>query len=56
MSVDPIEHLYDSQHMNENLGVNDYITSVEPSDEWSAWRDNLATEMFNTWRGSRDSR
>lgn len=29
MSVDPIEHLYDSPHVNKNLKANDYITSVE---------------------------
>ena len=56
MSVDPIKHEYDRQRRNENLEDNDYITSVETSDEWSAWRENLANEMFNTWRRTREAR
>nr|XP_011464621.1 PREDICTED: uncharacterized protein LOC105351565 [Fragaria vesca subsp. vesca] len=56
MSVDPIKHEYDRQRRNENLEDNDYITSIETSDEWSAWRENLANEMFNTWRRTREAR
>ncbi|CAL2237485.1 unnamed protein product [Prunus armeniaca] len=25
------------------------IDTIAASDQWSTWRDNLATEMFNEW-------
>ncbi|KAF7821310.1 protein ALP1-like [Senna tora] len=31
----------------------DLITTIEPSDEWSAWRDRLAVDMFDEFRGQR---
>ena len=27
------------------------ITTIEPSDAWSNWRDGLANQMFNEFRG-----
>ena len=30
--------------------VHESITSVEPSDEWSAMRMTLAGHMYNEWR------
>ena len=36
-------------------GINgDPITHIETSNKWSAWRTNLANEMFNTWRNRRE--
>ena len=55
MVVDPLEG-----NLEGNLGEvdssndvmdGDMITTVEPSDAWSQWRDNLALEMSNRWRG-----
>ncbi|KAL5564341.1 hypothetical protein UlMin_027505 [Ulmus minor] len=39
---------------DEDNEVNESITSIEPSDEWSAWRLTLAQRMFNEWRQRRD--
>ncbi|KAG8388324.1 hypothetical protein BUALT_Bualt02G0113700 [Buddleja alternifolia] len=52
-AVDPIE-----AEVPETLEPNDdpepeYIDQVEPSQEWSNWRDTLAREMFDAWRGRR---
>ena len=55
MVVDPLEG-----NLERNLGEvdssndimdGDMITTVEPSNAWSQWRDNLALEMSNRWRG-----
>lgn len=47
MVVDPIEADADGQFQDGNSDANNYITTVESSDEWTAWRDNLAQEMWN---------
>ncbi|KAF7800846.1 protein ALP1-like [Senna tora] len=31
----------------------DPITTIEPFDEWSSWRDRLAADMFDEFRGQR---
>ncbi|KAI4353092.1 hypothetical protein L6164_002066 [Bauhinia variegata] len=36
---------------NEDILQGDMITHVVISDAWTHWRDELAQEMFNTWRG-----
>nr|XP_016453109.1 PREDICTED: uncharacterized protein LOC107777568 [Nicotiana tabacum] len=45
MNVDPLdgqmENHREHQHENEN------IITVEPSDEWTTWRDELAQSMWN---------
>ncbi|BBH02107.1 hypothetical protein Prudu_012574 [Prunus dulcis] len=28
-------------------------STIAPSDQWSGWRDNLVTEMFNEWMANR---
>ncbi|KAK6136850.1 hypothetical protein DH2020_029405 [Rehmannia glutinosa] len=53
LHVDPIEELSsdddeDDHEDNENV---DFIDTVEPSQFWTNWRDNLAQSMFNEWRG-----
>jgi hypothetical protein len=55
MAIDPIEEEFDNQPIAavENLDEDDYITTVETSNEWSMWRQNLANEMWDTWRGNR---
>ncbi|CAL2255371.1 unnamed protein product [Prunus armeniaca] len=56
MLVDPMEDNMNTQLQDGNLEANDYITVVESSDEWTTWRQNLALEMFNTWRATREAR
>ncbi|XP_038713439.1 uncharacterized protein LOC120007310 [Tripterygium wilfordii] len=56
MRFDPIEAQLDTEFGQTFL--NDYehgehIGIVEPSNEWTTWRDQLANEMFNTWRANR---
>ncbi|KAL6564596.1 hypothetical protein OROMI_016046 [Orobanche minor] len=43
MAVDPIEDQFND--VPENVDNNEYIDTVEPSDEWSNWRDNLAIDI-----------
>ncbi|KAL5549428.1 hypothetical protein UlMin_004659 [Ulmus minor] len=38
---------------DEDNEVNESITSIEPSNKWSAWRLTLAQHMFNEWRQRR---
>ena len=40
----------DQNNLNNEVLPDDLITTVEPSDEWSLWRNNLAEEMYNDWR------
>ncbi|BFG39423.1 hypothetical protein CerSpe_256960 [Prunus speciosa] len=54
MALDPIEHQVDNQLVDGTLETNDYIGTVESSDDWSVWRQNLANEMWNTWNGNRE--
>ncbi|KAM6588896.1 hypothetical protein CsatA_011501 [Cannabis sativa] len=56
MHMDPLEH---ANHDNDNDSDEDgeYVdnncyTYIEPSDAWTAWRDNLAREMFEQWQGN----
>ncbi|KAI5336060.1 hypothetical protein L3X38_026194 [Prunus dulcis] len=52
MALDPIEHQVDNQFVDGTLETNDYIGTVESSEDWSVWRQNLANEMWNTWNGN----
>ncbi|KAK3221419.1 hypothetical protein Dsin_008444 [Dipteronia sinensis] len=52
-SVDPMEH-----ELNEIIKDevdHDVIGQVSSSLEWTTWRDNLASQMFNEWRGNRST-
>uniref|UniRef100_A0A5B7AF72 Putative nuclease HARBI1 isoform X1 n=1 Tax=Davidia involucrata TaxID=16924 RepID=A0A5B7AF72_DAVIN len=51
MPVDPLEDEYDNTQQTDR-GM-DFIDTVEASNEWSNWRQNLAVEMFNDWMASR---
>lgn len=61
MSIDPLEHApLEEDATTNNDGENDdmdddYYTHIEVSNVWTTWRDNLATEMFEQWRGSRQT-
>jgi hypothetical protein len=50
MVVDPLDrNLREVDFSNDANMYGDMITTVEPADAWSQWRDNLAIEMFNRW-------
>ncbi|XP_059639297.1 protein ALP1-like [Cornus florida] len=53
MSIDPLEESLEEQEHTLNEVHGDSITTIETSNEWSAWRDNLATSMFNEWMAAR---
>ncbi|GAB4829838.1 hypothetical protein Ancab_019486 [Ancistrocladus abbreviatus] len=51
MEYDPIEEEYE-EHIQDSHGNNEtdeIISSVDPTNEWSEWRANLAANMFNEW-------
>ncbi|KAG8379690.1 hypothetical protein BUALT_Bualt07G0115200 [Buddleja alternifolia] len=52
-AVDPIEAEVPETHEPDDDPEPEYIDQVEPSQEWSNWRDTLAREMFDAWRGRR---
>ncbi|KAG8377624.1 hypothetical protein BUALT_Bualt08G0052400 [Buddleja alternifolia] len=56
MEVDPAEaHVPDLDPNHRNFYADDqpaeaeFVESVDPNNEWSAWRDNLANDMFTEW-------
>jgi hypothetical protein len=49
MRNDPIEPTYDENPGFANV-QGDRIQIVETSNEWSTWRDNLAIEIYKSWR------
>uniref|UniRef100_A0A2N9EMF2 Uncharacterized protein n=1 Tax=Fagus sylvatica TaxID=28930 RepID=A0A2N9EMF2_FAGSY len=52
MPIDPLENELSEVTSGQGLD-GDVIRYVETSDIWSTWRDDLAKEMFNKWRGAR---
>ncbi|GAB4826360.1 hypothetical protein Ancab_040358 [Ancistrocladus abbreviatus] len=56
MEYDPIEEEYEEQveHSHGSNETEEIISSVDPTNEWSEWRANLATNMFNEWRAHRN--
>ncbi|KAK6119077.1 hypothetical protein DH2020_047195 [Rehmannia glutinosa] len=53
MAVDPLEQdvpEYIIDHSNAHADA-DFVDVVESSQIWTNWRDELATTMFNEWRG-----
>ncbi|KAG8380517.1 hypothetical protein BUALT_Bualt06G0023900 [Buddleja alternifolia] len=59
MAVDPLEYELERDVVEEILAQDpeeveaEYITTVENSNEWTNWRHNLATQMFNEWMQNR---
>ncbi|KAG8374060.1 hypothetical protein BUALT_Bualt11G0091600 [Buddleja alternifolia] len=57
MEVDPTEAQIHEDHRefynDDHSAEVEYVATVNPSNEWSVWRDNLAGEMFNEWCGGR---
>ena len=52
MPTDPLENGLDANCPPVELG-DDYIDIVESSNQWSAWRETLANQMFNEWMANR---
>lgn len=50
MALDPMEEELEEEQVNHVEMSGDLITVVEPSNEWTEWRTNLAIQMFNQWR------
>ncbi|GKB54282.1 ALP1-like protein [Tanacetum coccineum] len=53
MSVDPLEVEQaeeDEIEDGEPLGDDDYLAHINPTNEWSNFRNDLAHQMFNSWR------
>lgn len=49
MSVDPIEQEVNDQVISQDSSV-EFVDTVETSQQWVNWRDELATTMYNEWR------
>ncbi|XLR67407.1 hypothetical protein S83_018079 [Arachis hypogaea] len=45
--------LIGDDHGGNEDGDDDMIESIEGSNDWTTWRDNLANEMYNDWMNSR---
>ncbi|XP_028051140.1 protein ALP1-like [Camellia sinensis] len=53
MPMDPFEfELNNTPIPQPDLGE-EFINTVEPSNQWSDWRDTLANIMFNEWQANR---
>ena len=59
MPIDPLETQLDveleARLHNEDVayGYGDHINTIEASDKWSTWRDNLTTQIWNEWLANR---
>lgn len=45
----------DNNDDQEDDNVGGSIRSIELSNEWTTWRNNLANEMYNEWRNRREA-
>ena len=52
MEVDPLEHELEDFEEDEDENE-EMIGSIDSSHKWTAWRNELAMEMCNEWRGNR---
>ncbi|CAL9025952.1 unnamed protein product [Prunus brigantina] len=55
MSIDPMEQEIYYDPLIENNVDHATIDTIAASNQWSTWRDNLATEMFNEWMENRET-
>ncbi|CAL9024249.1 unnamed protein product [Prunus brigantina] len=46
------QEFYYDPHIENNVD-HGIIDTIAASDQWSVWRDNLATEMCNEWMANR---
>lgn len=51
MAMDPIELEYTLWgHQNlHNVLLDEYITTIKPTTQWTQMRDNLVVQMYNHW-------
>ena len=52
MSIDLDETAYDLSPNSENVVEDEVIGSNASSSQWTTWRDGLAKQMFDEWRGN----
>ncbi|KAL5554073.1 hypothetical protein UlMin_041474 [Ulmus minor] len=52
MPNDPYDNVVDEpvEEFNQAEEYSGSISTIEPTDEWSKWRNNLAEQMYNEWR------
>ncbi|KAL5549125.1 hypothetical protein UlMin_004356 [Ulmus minor] len=52
MPNDPYDNVVDEpvEEFNQAKEYSGSISTIEPTDEWSEWRNNLAEQMYNEWR------
>ncbi|KAL0463208.1 UNVERIFIED_CONTAM: hypothetical protein Slati_0208400 [Sesamum latifolium] len=49
MPDDPFAHKNPTMAENDSERNNDFICTIDSSSTWNAWRDELATSMYNEW-------
>ncbi|GFP87739.1 putative nuclease harbi1 [Phtheirospermum japonicum] len=55
MAIDPIECMGeepDTATSNEDTTLEDYFDQVQPSQQWTDWRDTFAAAMYEEWRAT----
>ncbi|CAL9005041.1 unnamed protein product [Prunus brigantina] len=55
MSMDPMEHEMNEINEVENTVEGDTIGTIEASNQWTAWKDDLALQLYNEWRATRNN-
>ncbi|GMP62051.1 hypothetical protein CsSME_00024301 [Camellia sinensis var. sinensis] len=55
MPVDPIEERLNNDIEDQPQLGDDFVDTVETSNEWTGWRDTLAMQLYNNWLASMDS-
>ncbi|CAL5422055.1 unnamed protein product [Camellia sinensis] len=53
MPMNPLEVDLDDTLPNNQETGDEYIDTIEGSDQWSNWRDTLANQMYNEWLANR---
>ena len=51
MAEDPLENIETPTQNSEDMG-DEYIDVVETSNQWTEWRDALATQMYNEFQAN----
>ncbi|KAI7992183.1 Protein ALP1-like [Camellia lanceoleosa] len=55
MPVDPIEERLNNDIEDQPQLGDDFVDTVETSNEWTGWWDTLAMQLYNNWLASMDS-
>jgi hypothetical protein len=56
MSVDPLEYAVFENGDAPNGEEDNMIDTVQASNQWTTWRNELALQMHNEWRQRRAAR